>query len=120
MRSGACSPQIESLLERIHRMDVGEVKLMEVCGTHTMAIAKSGIKRLLPEHVRLISGPGCPVCVTPAGAMDCVLRLSENENVIIASYGDMIRVPGRCRGTISSGAARRARMWRSSIRPWMP
>ena len=94
MRSGACSPQIEALLERIHRMDVGEVKLMEVCGTHTMAIAKSGIKRLLPEHVRLISGPGCPVCVTPAGAMDCVLRLSENENVIIASYGDMIRVPG--------------------------
>lgn len=98
MRSGACSSQVEALLERIRRMDLGKLKLMEVCGTHTMAIAKSGIKRLLPENVRLISGPGCPVCVTPAGAMDCVMRLSENENVILASYGDMIRVPGSVPG----------------------
>lgn len=89
---------MEALLRRIHEMQMGEVKLMEVCGTHTMAIAKSGIKKLLPGNVQLISGPGCPVCVTPAGIMDEILRLSEEKDIIIASYGDMIRVPGSVPG----------------------
>lgn len=75
------------------------VKLMEVCGTHTMAIAKAGIKQLLPKNVELISGPGCPVCVTPAGRIDEILALSHQENVIIATYGDMIRVPGSIPGS---------------------
>ena len=70
------------------------VKLMEVCGTHTMAIARAGIKSLLPKEIRLLSGPGCPVCVTPAGIIDRILGLSECERVVIATYGDMIRVPG--------------------------
>ena len=98
MRFGNCKPQVAALLERIRRMDAGEVKLMEVCGTHTMAIAKSGIKSMLPENVQLISGPGCPVCVTPAGVMDRVLALSEDKNIILASYGDMLRVPGSVPG----------------------
>lgn len=71
---------------------------MEVCGTHTMSIAKAGIKQILPENVNLISGPGCPVCVTPTGAIDEILQLSENENVIIATYGDMLKVPGSTKG----------------------
>ncbi len=71
---------------------------MEVCGTHTMSIAKAGIKNVLPDGVNLISGPGCPVCVTPTGAIDEILKLSENENVIIATYGDMIKVPGSTKG----------------------
>ncbi len=71
---------------------------MEVCGTHTMSIAKAGIKNVLPEGVNLISGPGCPVCVTPVGAIDEILKLSENENIIIATYGDMIKVPGSTKG----------------------
>lgn len=85
-------------MERVRGLNVGSVKLMEVCGTHTMAIAKAGLKSILPENVKLISGPGCPVCVTPASVMDEVLRLSGEKNVIIASYGDMIRVPGSVRG----------------------
>ena len=75
-----------------------EVCLMEVCGTHTMAIAKSGIKSILPEKVKLLSGPGCPVCVTPASDLDAILELSMRPNVILATYGDMVRVPGSVPG----------------------
>ncbi len=75
-----------------------DISIMEVCGTHTMAIAKAGIKKLLPENIRLVSGPGCPVCVTPQEEIDAFLKLSENRNVIIATYGDMLRVPGSIRG----------------------
>ncbi len=74
------------------------VRLMEVCGTHTMAIAKAGIKQVLPPTVKLLSGPGCPVCVTPAGAMDEVLRIAQLPGVVIATYGDLIRVPGSAPG----------------------
>ena len=68
--------------------------LMEVCGTHTMAIAKSGIKSMLPEKVKLLSGPGCPVCVTPPQVIDAVLELAMRPEITIATYGDMVRVPG--------------------------
>ena len=73
--------------------------LMEVCGTHTMSIAKSGIRQLLPPGVKLVSGPGCPVCVTSPGTIDCVFSLTELEkDIIITTYGDMIRVPGSIPG----------------------
>ena len=72
--------------------------LMEVCGTHTMAIARAGLRQLLPAHVKLISGPGCPVCVTPAGALDAVLKFSMRQDVILTTYGDLLRVPGSRRG----------------------
>ena len=88
----------EKILREIRALPVGNVSLMEVCGTHTMAIAKSGIKRMLPENVKLLSGPGCPVCVTPAEVIDSVLTLSENKNILLATYGDMLRVPGSTRG----------------------
>ena len=74
------------------------LRLMEICGTHTMAIAQAGLRSLLAPGVRLLSGPGCPVCVTPAGAIDAVLRLSGQPGVTIASYGDLLRVPGTVRG----------------------
>ncbi len=74
------------------------INLMEVCGTHTMAIATAGIKQILPDNIKLLSGPGCPVCVTPAGDIDLVLALSAQKDVIITSYGDMLRVPGTARG----------------------
>ena len=70
-----------------------KINIMEVCGTHTMAIAKYNIRSLYKD-VNLISGPGCPVCVTPDAYIDYVYKLSLKENVIIATYGDMIRVPG--------------------------
>jgi len=72
--------------------------LMEVCGTHTMAIAKAGLRQLLPPHVRLISGPGCPVCVTPAGAIDAALSFAMTPGVTLCTYGDLLRVPGSVRG----------------------
>ena len=70
------------------------IRLMEVCGTHTMAIFKNGIRFLLPEYIDLISGPGCPVCVTSQGEIDAFLAFSRMENVIVATFGDLVRVPG--------------------------
>jgi len=67
---------------------------MEVCGTHTMAIARSGIKKLLPEWLELVSGPGCPVCVTPEREIDKTIEISKKKNVIMTTFGDMMRVPG--------------------------
>lgn len=88
----------EAILERIRRRRVGRVNLMEVCGTHTMAIAKSGIRFLLPEGVRLLSGPGCPVCVTPPEVIDCYLALAMEPDMILCTYGDLMRVPGSRQG----------------------
>jgi hydrogenase expression/formation protein HypD len=70
------------------------LRLMEVCGTHTIAIFRSGIRSLLPGAIELISGPGCPVCVTPAGEIDRAIALSCREDVILATFGDLMRVPG--------------------------
>ena len=90
--------QTAALLNEIRELVPGEIRLMEVCGTHTMSIAASGIKSMLPKEVRLLSGPGCPVCVTPPQVIDAVLELSMEKNVILTSYGDMLRVPGSRRG----------------------
>ena len=85
----------QRLLAAIRDMALSHpVNLMEVCGTHTMAIARAGLRSLLPEGVTLLSGPGCPVCVTPAEQIDAVLELSMEPGVILTSYGDMLRVPG--------------------------
>lgn len=88
------------LLQKIEEYSrrTGTIRLMEICGTHTMAIAKSGIKSVLPENVRLLSGPGCPVCVTPSNMIDMILDLSQRPDVLIASYGDLLRVPGSSQG----------------------
>lgn len=69
-------------------------KIMEVCGTHTMAVAKSGIRDLIGDYVDLISGPGCPVCVTSCGDIDRILSFSQFKDVIITTFGDMIKVKG--------------------------
>ena len=86
--------ETQKLLRAIETLPLRPVRLMEVCGTHTMAIARAGIKSLLPGSVTLLSGPGCPVCVTPAEKIDTVLELSSEPDVILTSYGDMLRVPG--------------------------
>lgn len=82
------------LIDSIRRLGISRASLMEVCGTHTMAIARSGIRSLLPEGIRLISGPGCPVCVTPNRDIDTVIALARMKGVTIATFGDMVRVPG--------------------------
>ncbi len=84
----------EKLLRHIHQEAVGEYLFMEVCGGHTTAIFSCGIPGLLPENIRLISGPGCPVCVTSKSFIDNALQLSAMPKVIIATYGDLLRVPG--------------------------
>jgi len=92
------------MLERIYKaqclMDKAcktlgrEINIMEVCGTHTVAIFRNGIRPTLPKGLKLLSGPGCPVCVTDQGYIDSVLELAGLKNCLIATYGDMIRVPG--------------------------
>jgi hydrogenase expression/formation protein HypD len=77
------------------------MRIMEVCGTHTMAIARSGLKTLLPDWITLLSGPGCPICVTDESDIDLALVLAKLPKVILASYGDMMRVPGTS-GTLNS------------------
>ena len=92
------SSEVRKLLAAIEALPLGETRLMEVCGTHTMAIARAGIRQMLPEGAELLSGPGCPVCVTHQGVIDAFLELSMLPQVTIATYGDMIRVPGSRRG----------------------
>jgi len=79
------------------------INIMEVCGTHTMAIAASGIRDILPNNVNLISGPGCPVCVTSAGDIDRIISLSDisGDKLIITTFGDMLKVPGSERKSLS-------------------
>jgi len=67
---------------------------MEVCGSHTMALAETGVKMALKDHVQLISGPGCPVCVTDQKSIDAMIKLADGDNRIICTFGDMVRVPG--------------------------
>jgi hydrogenase expression/formation protein HypD len=82
------------LIEAIEKHTTKKMNLMEVCGTHTMSIAKSGMRSMLPENLGLQSGPGCPVCVTPQETIDYAIELAREKNVIVATFGDMVRVPG--------------------------
>ena len=81
-------------VQEVERLAVRPLRLMEVCGTHTVAIFRHGLRQLLPEAVELVSGPGCPVCVTPTSYMDLALAYAEQPEALIATFGDMLRVPG--------------------------
>lgn len=82
------------LLDLIHKEADLPLTIMEVCGTHTVAIARSGLRELLPKCIRLFSGPGCPVCVTDDLDLDLVMALVREKGIILATFGDMMRVPG--------------------------
>ncbi|MFH1791163.1 MAG: hydrogenase formation protein HypD [Candidatus Omnitrophota bacterium] len=82
------------MAEKVGPAATRKIRLMEVCGTHTMVIARMGLKKLLPPSVELVSGPGCPVCVTPEHEIDRALAVAEKPGVIMATFGDMMRVPG--------------------------
>ncbi len=71
-----------------------KVNIMEVCGTHTMAISRNGLRQIIPETINLISGPGCPVCVTPAADIDRILEITDKYEISVFTFGDMLRVPG--------------------------
>jgi hydrogenase expression/formation protein HypD len=87
-----------------------QITIMEVCGTHTNAIAAAGLRRLLPPTVRLIAGPGCPVCVTPVGYVDRAEALSRRPGTTVCTFGDLLRVPS------SSGSLERARAEGGDVR----
>ena len=86
--------RISKLAEKIDR----PINLMEVCGTHTVAIFRHGIRSVIPDKIRLLSGPGCPVCVTSMADVEKAIALSQREEVILTTFGDMMRVPGKPSG----------------------
>ncbi|SHI17717.1 hydrogenase expression/formation protein HypD [Sporobacter termitidis DSM 10068] len=85
------------------------LRFMEVCGTHTDSIFRSGLRDVLPETIRLISGPGCPVCVTPGGYIGAACRLSREDNNVLCTFGDMMRVPGTA-GSLAEARAQGGRV----------
>jgi len=88
------SDLIKTLAENIHTLSKKPVRIMEVCGGHTMAIHRFGIPSLLPNTIELLSGPGCPVCVTSRTFIDRAIAMCRLPGVILTTYGDLIRVPG--------------------------
>ncbi|MEN8494431.1 hydrogenase formation protein HypD [Dehalococcoides sp. THU3] len=82
-----------TLLEYINKRSTKPARFMEFCGGHTVAIFRYGIRQLLPTHIEMLSGPGCPVCVTSTADLDKVIALSRLPGVIICSFGDLLRVP---------------------------
>ncbi len=82
------------LVKKIQATSHKKLRLMEVCGTHTMSIFKHGIRSVLPGHITLLSGPGCPVCVTAQRDIDAFVQFSKKENVILTTFGDLMKVPG--------------------------
>lgn len=89
-----------------------KIRIMEVCGTHTHEIFRLGIRQILPPTVRLISGPGCPVCVTPVGFIDEAVKLAEEHGAVICTFGDLVRVPGSdiTRSSLAAARSRGARI----------
>jgi hydrogenase expression/formation protein HypD len=82
------------LIAQIKATSKRNIRLMEVCGTHTVSIFRSGIRSVLPKAISLLSGPGCPVCVTDQREIDAFIELARLDDVIIATFGDLMRVPG--------------------------
>ncbi|HOM24733.1 MAG TPA: hydrogenase formation protein HypD [Thermosynergistes sp.] len=101
---GDLRAKMSSLLEALDKWLCRPITVMEVCGTHTVSIFRSGIRTMLPEGVRLLSGPGCPVCVTDQAEVDAMVRLAKRPGVVLATYGDMVRVPGSC-GSLAEARA---------------
>ncbi|MEA4922528.1 MAG: hydrogenase formation protein HypD [Eubacteriaceae bacterium] len=85
---------VREIIDYLKAYDGPEIKLMEVCGTHTAAIFKNGIRELISPKIKLISGPGCPVCVTPTAYIDKVAEYAMMDSHVVLTFGDMMKVPG--------------------------
>ncbi|MGE5173704.1 MAG: hydrogenase formation protein HypD [Betaproteobacteria bacterium] len=88
---------MKQMLDELHKLSdaIGRpLKLMEVCGTHTVEIFRHGIRDIIPKNITLLSGPGCPVCVTSVQDVDAAIAIAENPGIILTTFGDMMRVPG--------------------------
>lgn len=103
-----CKPLVEAVIEKAKEFQEKfgrKPAFMEVCGSHTMALARTGVKQCLKDDVNLISGPGCPVCVTDQHSIDAMIALAEGDNRIICTFGDMMRVPGSNKTLLDSKIA---------------
>lgn len=96
--------EVTRLAERLSQDRSGPIKIMEVCGGHTHAIFKYGLEELLPPTVELVHGPGCPVCIMPKGRLDDAMAIAQHPNVIFATFGDAMRVPGSRRSLLQAKA----------------
>jgi hydrogenase expression/formation protein HypD len=100
----------QSIVKTIRQELKGELRFMEVCGTHTVSIFQSGIRSLLPAEIIHLSGPGCPVCVTHEREVAAFLELAERKDVIVATFGDLMRVPGPNKRNLKAAQAEGARI----------
>ncbi len=105
MPGGEPAAQIAEIAGEIHQLASRSMQFMEVCGTHSMAVGRYRLRQLLPDNVMLLSGPGCPVCVTPAAEIDAAIALAERPDVTVATFGDMMRIPGSA-GSLAEARAR--------------
>ena len=95
---------ITQVIDYLKSYDGRQLKLMEVCGTHTAAIFKNGIRDLISPKIKLISGPGCPVCVTPTAFIDKCVSYAKAPGCELLTFGDMMKVPGTA-GSLSENKA---------------
>ena len=100
---------VRPLLEELTRSVTTPLRVMEVCGSHTMAIFRNGLRSVLPDGLTLVSGPGCPVCVTSASHMDAFIAIADRPGVRVAIFGDLFRVPGS-HGSLSNASSRGAKV----------
>ncbi len=96
---------VEQYMDEIRRTATRPWTIMEVCGGQTHSLVKNGMLQMLPDKVRMVHGPGCPVCVTPLHLIDKALHLALEKGVILCSYGDMLRVPGSSKSLLEAKAA---------------
>lgn len=99
----------KTLVGELQKAVTKPLRIMEVCGSHTMAIFRNGIRTILPEGLELISGPGCPVCVTSASHMDAFIAMAGKPGVRVAIFGDLFRVPGS-NGSLANASSRGAKV----------
>ena len=95
---------VKQFLEELHKITTKPWTIMEVCGGQTHSLVKNGIIGLLPKNITMVHGPGCPVCVTPLHLIDKAVYLAEEKNVILCSFGDMLRVPGSKKSLLEAKA----------------
>lgn len=95
---------VHQYLDELHRMVTKPWTLMEICGGQTHSLVKNGILSLLPDKINMVHGPGCPVCVTPLHLIDEAIYLAEEKQVMLCSYGDMLRVPGSKKSLLEAKA----------------
>lgn len=96
--------EIESVVATMHISAEAPLHIMEVCGGHTHSIFRYGIEGMLPKEIELVHGPGCPVCVLPTGRVDDCVAIAEQPKVVLATFGDALRVPGSRKSLLQAKA----------------